>query len=336
MHIQPLNKFEGYIAYFKYKGELVQDGYLDARKAADAIIGIDEVMRYFIMQSDKQLAQVDFEIPIKVQKGSWEALIPHNLGDWLATCLGSAAVAYATTAVHKIAENDFENVKTKDIVKGAIKAIKWVLLVSKHMGSIAIDKFREVKFDSIDNTEEQLIGLENEQGEVLYVPYKYIEAYRNCPEKLFDKLMRNLTTERDFEVGLNPIEPIDKDDTPAAVTVSHREKYIFINEARESDLVLPELIHGTYVELEGHVTRGNENANTIGFEYLGHVITCSPISGNVKDYKSLLFTNCLIKGEVDRSKQSNWGNDRRPHIKFVSLQSVRLPGEQHNLFDDQG
>ena len=37
-----------YIGYLKYSGHSVNDGCLDARKAANALIGFDESLRFFI------------------------------------------------------------------------------------------------------------------------------------------------------------------------------------------------------------------------------------------------------------------------------------------------
>ena len=41
---------EDYLAHIKYEGELVSEGYLDARKSAEILIGIDEILRYYIHQ----------------------------------------------------------------------------------------------------------------------------------------------------------------------------------------------------------------------------------------------------------------------------------------------
>jgi hypothetical protein len=37
---------EGQLGYVKYSGELVRDGYLDARKSAQALLGVDEAVRF--------------------------------------------------------------------------------------------------------------------------------------------------------------------------------------------------------------------------------------------------------------------------------------------------
>ena len=61
-----------YLGYFKYEGSLVESGYMDARKSAEALIGIDEVLRHFLFQQDKTLQEKEIEIPIRIRKGSWE------------------------------------------------------------------------------------------------------------------------------------------------------------------------------------------------------------------------------------------------------------------------
>jgi len=324
------NQDSDYLAFVKYEGGLVADGYLDARKSAEVLMGIDEVMRYFLYQIDKTLAEKDFEIPIRVRKGSWEALIPHTLSGWLVTAVGAGITTYATTAMKKIAENDFKDIQTKDVLKQAIKTIKWVLRISKHVKSLVIKEFTNIQFK--DESGESLIGIPNESGELLYVSKKYLEAYQNCPEKLFVKLAEIIQPEREFEIGFNELEPLDKDDTSRTIKISTSEKAIFYKEDNDDEVLFPELLHGAYVELDGHVSRGNENANSIGFEYFRHILTCYPVQGNIKDYKSLMFTNCIIKGYVDR--KDDLGNilEKKPKIRFISLEELNTKNAQLDLF----
>ena len=326
---------EDYLAYFKYKGEPIDNGYLDARKASGALQGIDEVMRYFLIQANGSLLEINFEVPVGLRTGSLEAVIPNSFNDWLISAMDiqeGGGRRYGLRLANKLAENAFEDVKIKDVVRSAIKRIKWVLRIAQHMRSLGVKKFKEVSFDETGQQELVMVGLENESGEILYVPQEYIEVYRQCPENLFDKLMKNLETRREFEVGFNPNEPKDKDDTNDVVTVTAKDKHIFTIAEKEEIILFPELKHGDDVALEGHVTRGNENTNTIGFEYKGHVLTCSPAKRTVKDYKVLLFTNCRIKGQIDRSNQYSPGNEKRPHISFTSLVGLPQPGTQTTLF----
>src|SRR5438552_112833 len=67
-------------AFIKYDGELVEDGFLDARKAGEVLIGIDETLRYFIHQENPNIKKLEFEIPVRIRKGSWEAyFLPENI-----------------------------------------------------------------------------------------------------------------------------------------------------------------------------------------------------------------------------------------------------------------
>ena len=113
-----------YLGYIKYEGEAIESGYLDARKSAEALIGIDEVIRYFVYQEDPELNTIQFEIPVRIRKGSWEALIPHNIEQWIITAAGAGIVTYTTTALKKMAENDFKDKKLKDIFISAFRGIK--------------------------------------------------------------------------------------------------------------------------------------------------------------------------------------------------------------------
>jgi hypothetical protein len=42
------------------------------RKSAEALLGFDEMLRYFISKEEPQLSNVPYEIPVNIKKGSWE------------------------------------------------------------------------------------------------------------------------------------------------------------------------------------------------------------------------------------------------------------------------
>jgi len=77
------------------------------------------------------------------------------------------------------------------------------------------------------------------------------------------------------------------------------------------------------VLLEGFVTRGNEVANSIGFRYLDHILTCYPMSGSIVRFKSLLFTACAIEGSISRIDEHGHPNAHRPKIHFDKLIPMR-------------
>jgi hypothetical protein len=321
---------EEYFGYFKYEGSLVAAGYLDARKSAEALLGLDEVLRYFLFQQDKTLQEKEFELPVRIKKGSWEALIPKSLLDWLITGGGIAFTKYLTTAVTEIAKNDFKDKTTSDILKEAFKSMKWVIKIAIHLKSLVIKTFNDATF--VEQNGNSLIGIQNEMKDWIYVPKKYIEAYRNCPEKLFEKLAHLIEPERELEIGTNESIPLDPDEEFRVAKITNSEKFIFYTKEDTEEVLFPELVHGSYVELEGHVTRGNENTNSIGFEYFRHILVCFPVNGNVKDYKALLFTNCILKGYVDRLSDDGSFNERKPRIRFMSLEELPNSSNQGKLF----
>ena len=190
-------------------------------------------------------------------------------------------------------------------------------------GKIENAKFKE------NNT---MVSIPNSENQFLDVPLKYFDFYVNCPDKLFSKITKVIEEKRELIIGLNKEDAKEEHDLiDVKVTIS--QKYIFTEKQLDNDEILfPELKHNDYVELEGHVTRGNENSNTIGFLYKEHIVTCYPIQGNINKYKSLLFTNCIIKGYVDRLDKEGEFNDKRPRIKFLDLQSHIKPGGTIKLF----
>ena len=97
---------EEYLAYFKFEGETVKDGYLDARKSAEALIGIDEIFRYFLYKKSPELSSMEFELPVRTRKGSWETLIPENIGEWVQLVLVTGATYYTGSFIKKMAQND--------------------------------------------------------------------------------------------------------------------------------------------------------------------------------------------------------------------------------------
>ena len=58
------------IGYLKYSGSKTRNGVMAARDAADALLGLDEIVRYFVITENPSLENKDFEIPVLVNKGS--------------------------------------------------------------------------------------------------------------------------------------------------------------------------------------------------------------------------------------------------------------------------
>jgi hypothetical protein len=325
---------DDFLAFFSLRGELVDDGYLDARTSAEALLGVNEVFQFFFAKTSPQLAQVKIDVPIRVRKGSWEALIPADIEPWVKNALIVAGVAgglYVAPALKKMAENDVGTRGFKDVLKGVVKSIKWVIKIAEHLGTMAKRKFDEAKIQEQDGL--IFVGIQNGMGEWLYVPKRYLDLFQECPEQLFARLALVIQEKRELTIGFNDRMPVDKDDAPGSVTITYEQKFVFGRFEDEDVVLFPHLVHDQYVELEGHVTRGNESSNTIGFQFDGHILTCYPAQGNIKRYKGLLFTNSTIKGFIDRTTEDGAINSKRPQIRFVDL--IEVPSDTPpDLFSD--
>nr|WP_299173324.1 hypothetical protein [uncultured Allomuricauda sp.] len=317
-----------YLAHIKYQGKLVKDGFLDARKSAEIMLGIDEVVRFFILQDKKESAKLELEIPIRVEKGSWMAILPPDLTVWILTAIGAGVTSYAATALNTIAKNDFKDVSSKDIGKWIVKGLKWTIEITKHLKKKKVKQFPNAKLKLEEGI--QMVGILNEKGEILYVPKEYLELYTKVPDKLLDNLTKHIEPERELEIDFSEPNRGDNDDTGTPAKVGFEQKSLFYEEIAEEDILFPELKHGRYIELDGHLTRGNEKTNTLGFEYENHILTCVPFEGSIRTEKQTLFTNCTIKGYIDRVAKDGTFKAKRPMIRYLEI--VDNNDEQPNLF----
>lgn len=321
-----MSQEDGYLGFFRYEGRSVAQGYLDARKSAEALLGVDEAIRFFVGKQTPNLRDAEYELPVRIRKGSWEALIPHDLPSWIQTVLGVAATAYMAKAGQKLAENDIGETGLRDVFKRSLKAIQWVIRIGKHLGSLTRRTFEHVEWRA-GNTE---IGIPNEAGNILFVPTTYFELYNQIPATLLARLTSVVAEDRELLIGVR------EDNQDDVVSVDFDNKNIFCPSNEEE--ILPELTHGLAVELEGLVTRGNENSNTIGFQYNGHILTCYPKDGSIVRFKPGLFLRCTIIGTITRADRLGRPTELRPKIVFSNL--VPLGGESDNsvqqgLFDDE-
>lgn len=316
---------EKYIGFIRYEGKLVEDGLMDARKQAEALLGLDNALRYFIAKQAPDFRNLDFEIPVRIKKGSWEALIPESVGGWVQAGLGVVATAYFSKAAQLMAEKDFADFGITDIFRKSLDAIKWFAKIGKHMGDLAIRSFENTKFD----TDNSLIGICNADGEYLYVPKSYLDLYISSNPKLLEKLVGNVEEERTLEIGTIVNGNID------VVTIDKDEKNIFCEEEsdQDDDVLFPELVHGDSVVLDGEVTRENKTSNSMGFKYLDHILTAYPESGSIVPYKQLLFLNCKLYGTVDRIDEKGRISARRPKLYFSHIEPLVKEKQNNDIFE---
>lgn len=311
-----------YIGYIKYEGLLVENGLMDARKQAQALLGFDSALRYFLSKQAPEFRNLDFEIPVRVKKGSWEALIPDTVAGWVQGGLGVVATAYFTKAAQKMAEKDFSDFGITDLFKKSIEAMKWFAKIGKHMGDITIRSFENPKF--IENN--SLIGIKNHKDEYLYVPKYILDMYVSSNPKAIEQISSNIEEGRILTIGT--VVKGEKDE----VSILPSEKHIFCEEPEDEDedILFPELVHGDNVVLEGEVTRENKTSNSMGFKYLGHILTAYPDSGNIVPYKPILFLKCRIFGTINRLDEKGRIAARRPKLYFSHIEPLET--EHEDLF----
>ncbi|QJP07774.1 hypothetical protein [Pseudomonas multiresinivorans] len=317
-------KEDGYIGFIKYDGELVADGLMDARKQAYALLGVDSALRYFVGKFSPDFREIDYEIPVRVNKGSWETLIPETIGGWVQAGLGVVATAYFSTAANKMAEKDFKDFGFTDVFRKAIEATKWFVRISKHVGSASVKKFEDVVFSARN----ELVGIKNDAGEVLYVPKEMLDIYVATNPMIIEGLASNVEIGRELRIGTISPQIVDE------VVVDIKSKHIFCrtDDDDNDEILFPELVHGEDVVLEGEVTRENKTTNSMGFKYKEHILSSYPQSGSIVPYKQLLFLRCRIFATVSRMDDDGRPLARRPKLYFSRIEQLYDQGHEDDLF----
>jgi hypothetical protein len=314
-----MQSYDDVLGYMKYSGKMVEDGFLDARKSASALLGFDEALRHFIRQDFPDLDKINYEIPVKIRNGSWEALIPETIGQWIMTAACFGTTAYVSAAAAEMAKNDFKDASIKKAFLKAIKSIQWFIKTCKHVGHSRQRKFENVKFKDSNRQ----IGIPNKNMEYLFVPKEYLDAFSTCSPKILEELAIIIEAERHLTFG------VAENGSFSEETITQKDKYIFYEEEQD-EILFPELTHGLYVELEGDITRGNENVNNLGFRYDEHILTIIPATGSIVRHKKSLFLKCLVKGRISRIDKAGYITEKKPKIIFTEI--LPLEADSQHLF----
>jgi len=317
---------EKHIGYLKYSGEMVDSDFFDARKSAQALLGFDEAIRFFVGEQDFDLKNVDFELPVQVRKGSWEIWLPEIIEKGMILA-GVGVGTYLAAGAKKMAENDFQNIGLKDVFRKSLEAIQWILRIGKHSGDLKQKKFEKVKFRN-DNQE---IGIPNVNGELLFVPLFFFELFQSSNPKILSKIAELVEEQRLLTIGA-----FDKAGKPVEESLPKIFRHVFTQEDTEpEDVLFPELKHCQIVSLEGDVTRGNETSNSIGFRYEGHILYCEPEKGSIKRFKSALFEKARIHGTISRVDPFGGFNAKRPKIIFNQIEPIVEEDSQPSIFKEK-
>jgi hypothetical protein len=289
------------------------------------LLGFDEAVRFFVGKQDHSLATIDFEFPVRIRQGSWEALIPSTIGEWVAAGLGVVATTYLATAAKKIADRDFNDVGTREIFKNALRAIQWVIRIGRHFGDVTVKNFDNVRFRK--NNED--IGIPNKDGEYIYVPKKFLQLYVESHPGLLKRIAMIVEEDRTLTIG------VFEDTQLSEEQLSRQYREIFTREEPEDDILFPELKHGQKVQLTGDITRGNETTNSLGIRYKDHILTMHPESGSVVKYKPSLFLPARVSGTITRFDENGKPTAKRPRIIVSRIAPIRDRPRTLDLFEDE-
>lgn len=308
-------KFED-LGFVKYSGESLVSGVIDAGSAGSALVGLDEAVRFFNSQQSPDFSHLQYDIPVQTRVGSWEAILVASS----TAVVAAFALGYAKKAGEKLAENDFKDIGLKDALKKSMAALQTLAKLIKHTRRAR--GWDQVRVEPSSGQETVLVA--NEQGEELPVPLEYFRWYQQVPPRLLSRMTSVVRSDRVLTIGVVKATGTDE------VTIVEGEKLLFDQlpeDEFEEDILFPELAHGANVQLEGRLIRGSEASNSVGLEYMGHVINCIPVQGSVRQYKPALFLLCKVEGRITRHAKNRFVLDRRPTLIVDRVVPLEADGQ---------
>ncbi|MCY3972989.1 MAG: hypothetical protein OXF52_02115 [Candidatus Dadabacteria bacterium] len=324
---------EKYIGYLRYSGKPVKDGILGARKSAEVLIGFDKILRHFLLKEDPKLKNFDFEIPVKIQKGSWEMCIPEAVdiffvGKTLATIYGAETVRQAAK------DGVLETGLAKDIRKtfrATLKSIQWIIRAIKHNEGFITKN--QLKHCYVEQTQEgTLMIFKNKKGDILKVPEQYRHLIATCPKGLFSQNAKIIQEDTKMEIGIYGEEE--------KTFISNKEKHIFFKRRDTNRSISETTISKPHallefkdeepVELEGEVIKVTKSE--VQILYKESKISCKPKSGSLAEFRNSLisqeegytFSRVKIEGMIKRYSGSR--ELTNPQIIFSDITSLPRPG----------
>lgn len=290
------------IGYIRFCGGDVPSGVIDAASAGSALLGLDEAVRFFNERQAPDLSRIEYDIPVRTQAGSWEAVIVAGA----VASGGALALGYAKKAGEKLAENDFKDIGLKDVLRKSLNAIQTLVRIVKHTRQA-----RGWGAGRVSNSGDlAMVAIANQKGEEIEIPAEYYLWFKQLPPRFLVKITSVVRTDRVLLIG------VSFPNTHQEVEVGEVDKPLFDDTAEEEyeEVLFPELAHGAEVRLEGRLIRGNETSNSVGLEYQGRILNCVPAHGSVRQYKPALFLRCAVEGRITRHAKHRFVPDRRPTI----------------------
>lgn len=303
------------VGFISYEWEGAPAGVIDANAGGNALIGIDEAIRFFNRKQARGFSAASYEIPVRTAEGSWIAYV---LGV-LAIAPVAFATSYAKKAGEKMAERDFAELGFKDVARKSVDALRAFVELVKHTQKTENWTTSGWKDGTV------MIGVTNDAGQIFYLPAEYLKWYYELPKTTLKKLVAPVAKGRSMIIASR-----EADDSPfRKVEVTSDDAGLFdADEKEEDEFLLPDLEHGKDVVLEGLITRGNQETNSMGFQYQGHILNCVPAMGNVRRYKSAMFLHCRVHVTIDRHVTSFAHLDRRPTLIVNDVVPLEVEGQQ--------
>src|SRR5690606_37038122 len=99
----------------------------------------------------------------------------------------------------------------------------------------------------------------NDFEEILVVPVKQVDFYKSRSKSALQNITKVIQEERSLSYTIT--------DTELTIEVNNNEKGYFYSDEDSEEILFPELVHGSRVEIEGRITRLNDRTGTLGLEY---------------------------------------------------------------------
>jgi hypothetical protein len=317
----------------KYSWELVADGVLDARKSAQALLWFDNIMRFFLIKEEPIFSEMTINIPVKIKKWSREVIVPDLIEQYFTiesafyTVMTIGWWAYIKSIGETAWKDGFlETWPAKDIKRlfqWAFIAIQRVIKIIKHVGWFQ----RDVRSIPIFHNEKPYVQVFDNNSSILLVPKKYYEIYLDCPSTLFN-LNADLVNEK-TELSFSVFE--NSEEQKEIISVEDKDQFIEdVNWENEDNIVLPELEHWRYIELDWEISRISERHNNLWFSYMWHTITIKPRNWSLINFKNViiaesnqhLFPRVKVKWIIDRIDMHGNIKKKKPEIVFTEVISL--------------
>lgn len=313
---------EEHLGYLKYSGSAIEDGLIDMRKAGDALIGFDKILRHFMIAQDSEWKKHEFELPVRIRKGSLVIIVTGIVTG----AVTAAMMAYAAKTGYIAAEKGVANTPfVQGIMKNTLLLTQRVIKIKKHMGIIRSD---EVKNTHIQQSQSGIILKNHENKDMTVSPNDY-GYYNKCPENLFSPNAEIVNNGIDMEVGVYENGKVIKE------RITYNDKAIFTSKKPKAE-IFPELVHNKIMTLEGKITEVDENNNSMVFSYKEIDLECKPEKGGyIFQFKQNIITkesggifgNVKIKGRIDRIDSN--GKQKKIVIRIITIDAVE--GNQREL-----